>query len=238
MLNLEERPPLPEIPKFSRDMERALVAAAGRAGSPGRPAMVTWLRSRAAAGIAVVVVAAAAGAGIGYAVTSSHPGGRAATGRSGHSVHIHAAAFSVDSSGAGTVTVTIMRNQVHIDPAALRHALAKAGVPALVTSGRVCYVPGPSAVLGQVLGPPQHRARRGQRADHHPRGDPARRELSIGFFDVPDGGGIHVSLVPDNGTTHLHAPASGPAARVTRAARRPGDGAAHSPGGDYVARGH
>ena len=31
MLNLDERPPLPEIPKFSRDMERALVAAT-RAG--------------------------------------------------------------------------------------------------------------------------------------------------------------------------------------------------------------
>lgn len=199
MLNLDERPPLPEIPKFSRDMERALVAAAKGAGSPGRPAMVTWLRSRAAAGIAVVVVAAAAGAGIGYAVTNSHSAGRAATGHSGHSVHIHAAAFSVDSSGAGTVTVTIMRNHVHIDPAALRHALAEAGVPALVTAGRVCYVLGPSAVLGQVLGPPQHRPGGDSVLTITPAAIPRGWELSIGFFHVPNGGGIHVSLVPDNG---------------------------------------
>jgi hypothetical protein len=198
MLNLEERPPLPEIPKFSRDMERALVAAADKAGSPGRPAIVTWLRSRAAAGIAVVVVAVAAGAGIGYAVTSSHRGGRAATGHSGHSVHIHAAAFSVDSSGAGTVTVTIMRNHVHIDPAELRHALAEAGVPALVTAGRVCYVPGPSAVLGQVLGPPRHLSGGNTVLTITPAAIPRGQELSIGFFGVPGGGGgIHVSLVPD-----------------------------------------
>jgi hypothetical protein len=195
MLNLEERPPLPEIPKFSRDMERARVAAADRAGSPGRPAMVTWLRSHAAAGIAVAVVAVAAGAGIGYAVTSSHRGGRAAT---GHSVHIHAAAFSVDSSGAGTVTVTIMRNHVHIDPAELRHALAEAGVPALVTAGRVCYVPGPSAVLGQVLGPPRHLSGGNTVLTITPAAIPRGQELSIGFFGVPGGGGgIHVSLVPD-----------------------------------------
>ena len=197
MLNLDERPPPPEIPKFSRDMERALVAAANRAGSPGRPAMVTRLRSRAAAGIAVVVVAAAAGAGIGYAVTSGHPGGRAGT---GHSVHIHAAAFSVDSSGAGTVTVTIMRGHVHIDPAALRHALAEAGVPALVTAGRVCYVPGPSAVLGQVLGPPQHVPGGDTVLTITPAAIPRGWELSIGFFHVPNGGGIHVSLVPENGS--------------------------------------
>jgi hypothetical protein len=196
MLNLEGRPPLPEIPKFSRDMERALVAAANRTGSPGRPAMVTWLRSHAAAGIAVVVVAAAAGAGIGYAVTSSHPGGRAAT---GHSVHIHAPAFAVDSSGAGTVTVTIMRNHVHIDPAALRHALAEAGVPALVTAGRVCYVPGPSAALGQVLGPPQHRPGGNSVLTITPAAIPRGWELSIGFFRVANGGGIHVGLVPSKG---------------------------------------
>ena len=158
--------------------------------------MATWLRSRVAAGIAVVVVAVAAGAGIGYAVTSGHP----ATGHSGHSVHIHAAAFSVDSSGAGTVTVTIMRGQGHIDPAALRHALAEAGVPALVTVGRVCYVPGPSAVLGQVLGPPQHVPGGNSVVTITPAAIPRGWELSIGFFHVPNGGGIHVSLVPENGS--------------------------------------
>jgi hypothetical protein len=148
-----------------------------------------------AAGIAVVVVAAAAGAGIGYAVTSRHPAGHAA----GPSVHIHAAAFAVDSGGTGTVTVTIMRNHVHLDPAALRHALAKAGVPALVTAGHVCYVPGPSAVLGEVLGPPRHLPDGDSVLTITPAAIPRGWELSIGFFHVANGGGIHVSLVPDKG---------------------------------------
>lgn len=112
-------------------------------------------------------------------------------------MHIHAAAFSVDSNGAGTVTVTIMRNHVHIDPAALRHALAEAGVPALVTAGRVCYVPGPSAGLGQVLGPPRHVPGGNTVLTITPAAIPRGQELSIGFFGVPGGGGIHVSLVPD-----------------------------------------
>ena len=193
MPSYEERPSLPAIPRFSQEMERALVAAA-RAGSPRRPAAATWLRSRTAAGIAVAAVAAAAGAGIGYAVTSSHPAGHAAT---GHTVHIHATDFSVDSSGAGTVTVTIMRNHVHIDPAALRHALAEAGVPALVTAGRVCYVPGPSAALGQVLGPPQHRPGGATVLTIVPAAIPRGQELSIGFYRLPGGGGIHVGLVPE-----------------------------------------
>ena len=194
MLSYEERPALPAIPRFSQQMEQALVTAA-RAGSPRGPATATWLRSRMAAGIAVLVVAAAAGAGIGYAVTGGHPAGHAA----GSSVHIHAAAFSVDSSGAGTVTVTIIRNHVHLDPAALRHALAKAGVPALVTAGHVCYVPGPSAVLSQVLGPPRHLPDGDSVLTITPAAIPRGWELSIGFFHVTNGGGIHVSLVPDKG---------------------------------------
>ena len=195
MLSFGERPALPAIPRFSQEMERALVAAA-RTGSPRRAAAATWLRSRAAAGIAVAAVAVAIGAGIGYAVTSSHPGGHAAT---GPTVHIHATAFSVDSSGTGTVTVTIMRNHVRIDPAALRHALAEAGVPALVTAGHVCSVPGPSAALGQVLGAPQHRPGGATVLNIVPAAIPRGQELSIGFFQVPGGGGIHVSLVPVKG---------------------------------------
>ena len=93
-----------------------------------------------------------------------------------------------------------MRGQGHIDPAALRHALAEAGVPALVTVGRVCYVPGPSAVLGQVLGPPQHVPGGNSVVNIAPAAIPRGWELSIGFFQVPNGGGIHVSLVPENGS--------------------------------------
>ena len=199
MLNLEERPPLPEIPKFSRDMERALVAAAEQ-GWPGRPAMVTWLRSRAAAGIAVVVVAAAAGAGIGYAVTSSHPGGRAATGAPGTrctstpppSLLTPAARARSPSRSCATRFTSIRPRCGTPSPRPV--------CPPSSRSGRVCYVPGPSAVLGQVLGPPQHRPGGDSVLTITPAAIPRGWELSIGFFHVPDGGGIHVSLVPDNGS--------------------------------------
>jgi hypothetical protein len=195
----EERPALPDTPQFSQDMERALVAAA-RAGAAPRPG-IAGLSRRTAAGIAVAAAAAVAGVGIGIAVSGGqadggHPDG--GHGKVGHGGQIHAA-FSVDKTGKGTVTVTLMRNYVHIDPAALRHALAKAGVPALVTAGRVCAA-GPSAVVNQVLGPSQHLPDGTTVLTIVPAAIPRGHELSIGFFAVPGGGsGIHITVVPEKG---------------------------------------
>jgi len=51
-------------------------------------------------------------------------------------VHVHlAAAWSVDSNGNGTVTITV-RQLTHA--AQLERALAQAGVPAVVTPGEMC----------------------------------------------------------------------------------------------------
>lgn len=194
MLSPDDRPAPPAIPHFSRDMESALVAAA-RAGSPRRPARAARFRRYAAAGIAAAAIAVAAGAGVDYAVSNGHSA--ASGGSAGRIVHIHDAAFSVDSNAGGAVTVTLARDHV-LDPGALRHALAEAGVPALVTAGSVCYVPAPSGALAQAVSPPRHLADGSTTVTITPSAIPAGSKLSIGYFQVLAGGGIYVSLVPDN----------------------------------------
>jgi hypothetical protein len=190
MLSPDDHPAPPAIPHFSRDMESALVAAA-RAGSPRRPDRAARFRRYAAA----AAIAVAAGAGVDYAVSNGHSA--ASGGSAGRIVHIHDAAFSVDSNAGGMVTVTLARDHV-LDPGALRHALAEAGVPALVTAGSVCYVPGPSGALAQAVSPPRHLADGSTTVTITPSAIPAGSKLSIGYFPVPAGGGIYVSLVPDN----------------------------------------
>jgi hypothetical protein len=192
----------PELPRFRRDMEKALLTAA-RAGSRRRP---TLTRGRVAAGIAVAVVAIAAGAGLDAALNGRHS--TAPRHSLGRSVHIQEAAFSVDTGPGGVVTVTLLQDFQRIDPEALRAALARAGVPALVTSGRVCYVPGPTD-LTQVLGPPQHRPGGTRVITIYPAAIPAGSELSIGYFRVLLGGGIYVNLVPRHG--HLTCSSTPPA---------------------------
>lgn len=110
-------------------------------------------------------------------------------------MHIHVTAFLVDTGPGGTVTVTLLRNYAP-DPSALRQALAGAGVPALVTVGSVCYAYVPSAALNQVLTSRRHLTDGTTILTVVPRAIPAGWELSIGYFQVPGGNGIHVSLVP------------------------------------------
>lgn len=194
MLSPDGHPAPPAIPRFSREMEAALIAAA-RAGAPRRRTRPGRLGRYTAAGIAAAAIAVAAGFGVDYAVSNGHS--VAASGPGGHPVHIHLAAFSVDTNPGGTVTVTIMRDHVRLDPDALRHALAEAGVPALVTAGTVCYAPVPSSAFTQVIAPPSHMPDGDTILTITPSAIPAGWKLSIGYFQVATGGGIHVSLVPD-----------------------------------------
>jgi hypothetical protein len=193
MLSADRRPVPPAIPSFSRDMEQALVAVA-RASSPARPTRSVRRAKWAAACIAAAAVAAAAGVGIDHAVGSGPPA--ASHPPAGHAVHIHVAAFLVDTGPGGTVTVTLLRDYAP-DPSALRQALAGAGVPALVTVGSVCSAPVPSSALNQVLTSRRHLADGTTILTIVPRAIPAGWELNIGYFQVPGGNGIHVSLVPE-----------------------------------------
>jgi hypothetical protein len=117
-------------------MDRPLEAITGRARA-------RWLRrglpGAGAAGLAL---------GIGLALTS--PGGpRAGTGGppAARSVHVNLAAWSVNTTPAGQVNVTIRELK---DPARLSKTLADAGVPVMLTSGRVCDT-GYQAQLSRVL---------------------------------------------------------------------------------------
>jgi hypothetical protein len=51
-------------------------------------------------------------------------------------VHLHLAAFSVDTNPDGTVTM--LTKAQSLDPATLRRALAQAGVPAIIKIGEFC----------------------------------------------------------------------------------------------------
>jgi hypothetical protein len=89
--------------------------------------------------IAVAAFAAVVAVAIGAAVVSNST--RRAPGRvEAGPVHVHLADFSVDTNPGGTVTVTLSQAQI-LDPDALRHALAQAGVPARITIGAFCYNP-------------------------------------------------------------------------------------------------
>ena len=189
MLSLDDRPVPPEVPWFSRKMEEFLISAA-HASPARRPSRQ---RARyAAVGLAAAAVAAATAAGIAYG-TAGGPSPVTSPTRS--AVHIHLAAFSVDTNSDGTVTLKLNQGQL-FDPATLRQALAKAGVPALVTVGSVCTSPYPSNALPQVISRPLGQPRGRSVTTITPSAIPSGEELSIGYF--ANGNGLHISLVPDN----------------------------------------
>jgi len=72
------------------------------------------------------------------------PGSPDGTSTSRGAVHIHLAAFSVDTNPNGTIALQTNQGAA-VDPDALRNALAQAGVPAVVTVGTICAAPGPRA---------------------------------------------------------------------------------------------
>jgi hypothetical protein len=198
MFSLENRPALPDTPKFSRDLEQALIAVAS-GGSSRRRRPVSRLRRPAIAGLAAAAIAIGAGIGIDHALGSGSAGSSPGeTGAGTRPVHIHVATFSVARAANGTVTVTLFSNHAP-DAAALRRALAQAGVPALVTVGTVCYVPGPVSGLQQAISRPPHVPFGTAMLTITPSAIPSGSELSIGYFFMPGGGGgIHVTLVPDH----------------------------------------
>jgi hypothetical protein len=203
MPSLDDRPAPPQLPRFRRDMEQFLLAAARAQGSR-QPATAGRHRRYAFAGLAAAAVTAGAVAGISYATSTGSHSGSQNTG-----VHIHLAGFSVDTNPSGTVTLTLTQGQI-FNPSSLRAALAKAGVPALVTLGSVCTTPFPSDALPQVLS-------RSPASDGRsmttitPSAIPAGEKLSIGYFPVPNGGGVFISLIPDN--AHLTCTSTPPGPR-------------------------
>ena len=195
MLSLDDRPDPPELPQFSRDLEEYLAAAA-RSGSARSATRQARRRKYALGGLAAAGVLAVAVAGL-EAGSGGPPASGPGPGASPSGVPTQLAAFSVVTNPGGKVTLTLTQGQM-FDPAALREALARAGVPALVTVGSVCTWPGPSDALPQVLSGPIRQPGGSTRTTITPSAIPAGQELSIGYFAVPGGGGVHISLVPEH----------------------------------------
>jgi hypothetical protein len=95
-------------------------------------------------GLAVAGVAASAAialpllSGSLLAGSTGHTGPPASTVAQPGNVHVHLADYSVDSNSDGTVTVTLPKEELG-DPAGLRAALTRAGVPAQVRVGEWCH---------------------------------------------------------------------------------------------------
>ncbi len=86
----------------------------------------------------VLAAAGAACAAIGIALALAVPGSQA------RPVHVHLAAWSVDTSPDGTVTFKLHNTS---QPARLQHVLAQAGVPAMVRRGEICLARGRHVLL-------------------------------------------------------------------------------------------
>ena len=185
MLTIDPQPSAPDVPDFHRQMEAFLVAVADRRRARRRITTRVYLTTAAvAAALALAVVIAVA-----------HGGSSA--GNPGHSPNsVRLASFSVTPAPGGLVRLTLTPGQLQ-DADALRDALAHFNVPALVTANSVCYVPGPNADLPQVLLPAP---RQPDAATWliNPAAIPAGDELSIGYYPVSGGFGIHVTLVPQH----------------------------------------
>jgi hypothetical protein len=125
----------------------------------------TRLRRRRLAGVAA---GAAAVTGLAFGVTS-HANAPTALSTDGNSsavgaVHIHEAAYTVDSKTDGTVHVTWDKQRYFEDHAGLQAALRKAGFPVLIKVGEFCKGPQDDGTLdASGVGPGVGRVMKGER---------------------------------------------------------------------------
>ena len=84
------------------------------------------------------------------------------------------------TTGPGGATTLVVRKGQHLDPAALRQALARHGIPALVTIGTFCRSTPAPASTGQVLQPVN--ADGGEGMVINGSAMPPGTRLSIGYF--------------------------------------------------------
>ena len=164
-----------------------------------------------------------AGAGACAALVAGLAGGQGPAGPAPqhNAPPIHLAAFSVVTSPDGATTLTLNGSQV-INPNSVRQALAKHGIPALVTAGKFCRTAAqPAPGVGKVvsLRSPAIRAKggpipptpgagpgiviygsaipRGVKLSIGYRQDPQHREIS--FTLIQAGAPLTCTSIPDNG---------------------------------------
>ncbi len=103
-----------------------------------RPASEIFARANKRRSRRVLAAAGAACAAIGIALALAVPASQA------RPVHVHLAAWSVDTNPNGTVTFKLRNTS---QPARLQHVLAQAGVPAMVRRGEICLARGRHVLL-------------------------------------------------------------------------------------------
>ena len=170
------------------------------------PALIT-ARARARRMRRGLSGAVAVGTALGVGLAVGLSGGHAAA----RSVHVNLAAWSVNTTPGGLVNLTVRELR---DPGLLRQVLADAGVPAMVTFGRVCTATsGDLQQLGHVV--QKSRDIGGTVIIIDPAAMPAGSELIIGFAQqaakngtAPPAMAAGFGLINDGAALSCHAPGS------------------------------
>jgi hypothetical protein len=160
----------------------------------------------------LTVAAAAAGAAAAMTLTLGGP----APARSGNPPpaspgSVRLAAFSVTNGPGDSTTLTLYKGpRYQLDPSALRQALARHGIPALVTAGTFCKsAPGASADFSQIL----HASNLadGSALVINGQAMPSGTRLSIGYFPEH----IRMALIEDGAPLSCSSTSHQPAAHIT-----------------------
>jgi hypothetical protein len=158
-------------------------------------------RRRRRAVVSATGVVAATGLALGVPALShpstAPPGARLSTGTG--SVHIHTAAFALDSQTDGTLRVTWDKGRYFQDHAGLERALRAAGFPVLVKEGVFCKGPQDDGYLspsgsGHGVERVVHGERQGNgRVDliFDPSAMPAGKQLFIGYLSPAQLAAVH-----------------------------------------------
>lgn len=172
--------------------------------------------------LAALTAAAAATAGAAAALalipggaapaSSGNPQARAGNPPSASRRAAELTAFSV-TSGPGESTTLTLRKGTRLDPSALRQALARHGIPALVTVGTLCRsTPASPAGFGQIL----HASTLADGSDVlviSGQAIPAGTRLSIGYFPNH----VQMALIKDGARLACVSTSHQPAVRITPA---------------------
>lgn len=176
------------------EAELVKIVTARAAVPPGLQRPAAMRRPAARAGVLAGLAAIAAVTGLAVAVlalgnpAAAPPRARLSTGPG--SVHVHTAAFTVDSYTDGTIHVTWDKSQYFGDHEGLQQALRAAGFPVLIKEGTFCQGPHDNGHLNASgVGPGVGRVMKGERQANGtvvfvftPSAMPAGKQLFIGYL--------------------------------------------------------
>ncbi|MEW9533925.1 hypothetical protein [Microbispora sp. NPDC049125] len=156
-------------------------------------------------GVAGAAAGAALAAGVAFTLVVDSPPVSTPPVAAGNEVHVHLAAFSVDTNPDGTVTVKMTKKE-SLDPEIMQRTLAQAGVPAQITINKWCRPSEPSQTLDSALQKVVGQEKQGDTPVMviTPSAMPPATKLIIGMRtagyqpDSPSRVGVTMSLAPDD----------------------------------------